>query len=95
MNWIEAISQHHRNNTAFVLVTPISTAGSTPRGTDAKIVVSKTCCADSIGGGQLEFQAIQTAREMLKENRQQTKTISYNLNQDLQQCCGGKGDTAL
>lgn len=90
MNWIEAISQHNSNNTASVLVTVLKTAGSSPRDTDAKMVVTVNTSDDSIGGGQLEYQAIRTARELLVENKRCSKIQEYNLSKDMQQCCGGK-----
>jgi len=90
MNWIEAISSHYSNNAASVLVTVIQTAGSSPRDTDAKMVVTANTSDDSIGGGQLEYQAIQTARELLIDNKRCSIIQEYNLSTDLQQCCGGK-----
>ncbi len=89
MNWIEAIAHHYKEGRSFVVVTPIQCKGSTPRGTDAKLVVTTHTSEDTIGGGQLEFTAIKTARELLVLNQQSSITKTYNLSRDFQQCCGG------
>ncbi len=89
MNWIEAISNYQRLNQSFVLVTVLHTEGSAPRDSDAKMAVTVNASEDSIGGGQLEYKAIQTAYQLIEENRRCSQTHQFNLSQDLQQCCGG------
>ena len=90
MKWIQAAADCDQHNLPFVLVTVMQTQGSTPRDCDAKMLVTNNASFDSIGGGQLEFSAIDTARNMLLENRRNTRTEDFNLGQDLEQCCGGK-----
>lgn len=90
MNWIEASARCHRNNQPFVLVTVLETQGSTPRNCDAKMVVVAGQSYDSIGGGQLEFQAIDTARGMLVNPTRDSQSKEYQLSKDLAQCCGGR-----
>lgn len=68
----------------------MQTQGSTPRDCDAKMLVTNTASFDSIGGGQLEFSAIKTAHRLLQDKKACTVTETYNLAQDLEQCCGGK-----
>ena len=60
MNWIEAISSHYRSNTASVLVTVLRTMGSSPRDTDAKMVVTTNNSDDSIvlNPKQQAFEAV-------------------------------------
>ena len=74
-----------------VLITVAYTAGSAPREAGAKMIVSSDQVSGTIGGGNLEHQAIQTARE----NLEKTLTTSfafieiYALGPMLEQCCGG------
>jgi len=90
MNWIEAAADCDRLNQAFVLVTVLQTEGSTPRDSDAKMLVTPQSTYDTIGGGQLEFQAIETARELLTDNKRTSLSKAFNLGKDLEQCCGGR-----
>ena len=90
MNWINAIARLSRENAGFVLVTVVATAGSAPRDCQAKMVVTDAQTHDSIGGGNLEFEAIARARELLRENKPATQSQVFSLGKDLTQCCGGK-----
>jgi xanthine dehydrogenase accessory factor len=90
MNWIQAAADCDQNNQAFVLVTVTQTEGSTPRDGDAKMLVTPDSCHDTIGGGQLEFEAIETARQLLKKNKHCQVSREFNLAKDLEQCCGGR-----
>ena len=47
-----------------VLVTVARVAGSTPRDIGATVLVEAEDCTDTVGGGNLEFEAIATARRM-------------------------------
>lgn len=65
--------------------------GSTPRGTGTRMLVSTTAVDGTIGGGHLEWQAIDLARHALQENAQRTAlwTRTFPLGPTLGQCCGG------
>ena len=52
---------------AWVLVTIVETRGSTPREVGASMLVFAQHTHGTIGGGELEFQATATARELLRE----------------------------
>ena len=95
MKWIEAAADCDRHNQAFVLVTVLQTAGSTPRNNDAKMLITADRGYDTIGGGQLGFQAIETAHELLNENKRRSLFKNFNLGKDLEQCCGGKVNLLL
>jgi xanthine dehydrogenase accessory factor len=73
-----------------VLVTMISISGSAPRESGARMVVAGDEVAGSIGGGNLEYQAIGMARELLNssDDRSQHKKL-VGLGPELNQCCGG------
>ena len=45
---------------------------------------------DSIGGGNLEFEAMQKAWDLLADNTVTLEIHSYTLGSDLSQCCGGQ-----
>ena len=73
-----------------VLVTVASIAGSAPRATGSRMLVTESGFQGSIGGGNLEYQAIATARHLIatspaNDQRQEL----YGLGPELNQCCGG------
>jgi len=75
---------------ACVLVTLIEIRGSAPRSAGARMLVGGDCQYGSIGGGNLEFEAITTARELLHEATGRTQALApYGLGPALNQCCGG------
>ena len=65
-----------------------ATRGSTPRDAGTAMKVTAQDIAGTIGGGALEHQAIQTAREMLAKGRA-AHTLKIPLGPNLGQCCGG------
>ena len=87
--WHEGIAQCQQHNVSYVLVTVVSVAGSAPRETGSKMVVTASESIDTIGGGHLEHHAIATAREFLLSNQPLTELRSYPLSSKLGQCCGG------
>ena len=87
--WHEGIAQCQQRNVSYVLVTVVSVAGSAPRETGSKMVVTASESIDTIGGGHLEHHAIATARECLLSDQPQTELRSYPLSSKLGQCCGG------
>ncbi len=75
-----------------VLVTVVKTQGSTPREAGAWMALFADCQLGSIGGGQLEFQALQAARELLLAGPSHSlngQTRRHALGPSLGQCCGG------
>jgi xanthine dehydrogenase accessory factor len=88
-NWISALAELQKQGEPCVLVTIIDERGSTPRNAGSKMVVCAAQLFDTIGGGHLEFKAMQIAREMLAEGSQQTRLERFSLGASLGQCCGG------
>ncbi|MDX1604692.1 MAG: xanthine dehydrogenase accessory protein XdhC [Candidatus Competibacterales bacterium] len=84
-DWLEALRA--LGDTPAVLVTVVRVRGSAPRPAGTKLVVTADAVAGSIGGGNLEYQAIRQAREQLGSNRLQLQ--DYPLGPALGQCCGG------
>ncbi|HYE28552.1 MAG TPA: xanthine dehydrogenase accessory protein XdhC [Allosphingosinicella sp.] len=72
------------------LVTILATEGSAPRGPGARMIVTKTGLAGSIGGGRLEHQATAQARAILALEPGSWRVQDYPLGPLLGQCCGGR-----
>jgi xanthine dehydrogenase accessory factor len=71
------------------LISILSTKGSTPRDTDAWMIVTSQGFHGSIGGGTLEWKAMAEAQSML--HKQEKRRVSdFVLGPDLGQCCGGR-----
>jgi xanthine dehydrogenase accessory factor len=71
-----------------VLVTVSATQGSAPREAGAWMAVFASDVVGSIGGGHLEFQAIEEARRRLAGGAGEIEQ-QYALGPSLGQCCGG------
>ena len=85
-NIVDAIGQHGR----CAMVTVADIRGSTPRDPGARIVVAPDgSFRGTIGGGELEWQAIATARAALRAARASVTLSHFTLGPDLGQCCGG------
>lgn len=75
-----------------VLVTVAHIAGSAPREPGARMIVTPTEVMGTIGGGNLEFEAMRIARERLadvSDTGGQRHIELFPLGPMLQQCCGG------
>ena len=68
--------------------------GSTPREPGAEMFVDRDCVAGTVGGGQLEYLAIDRARRMIGEGEREA-TLTVALGPDIGQCCGGKVELAF
>ncbi|MBV8448204.1 MAG: xanthine dehydrogenase accessory protein XdhC [Hyphomicrobiales bacterium] len=77
-----------------VLVTVARAEGSTPRETGATMLVTQKSSFGTIGGGQLEFHAIDVAREMILEGTPERR-LDLPLGPHLGQCCGGRVELLL
>jgi xanthine dehydrogenase accessory factor len=73
-----------------VLVTVVAAEGSTPRETGSKMLVHDEGIEGSIGGGHLEFKAIDSARAMLRAESARIELAGFALGPSLGQCCGGR-----
>jgi xanthine dehydrogenase accessory factor len=84
----EKIIQVENSNEKAALCTIVSTQGSSPRKTGAKMLVwSNGAIAGTIGGGALEKAVISQALDSIKSNA--PRTVKHNLVADLAMCCGG------
>ena len=89
MMWYEAVQHLTSSNEDYVLITVLATRGSTPRDCGTKMVVSQSKCYQTIGGGNLEYKAIDRARELLLKPCSEQKIEQFPLGAKLGQCCGG------
>jgi len=72
------------------LVTILAVEGSAPRRPGARMVVTETGLAGSIGGGALEHQSAAQARAILALAPGSWRVQDYPLGPLLGQCCGGR-----
>ena len=72
-----------------VLVTVAHIAGSAPREPGARMIVTTGRIIGTIGGGNLEYEAIRIARSRLDEPAETRFVELFPLGSMLQQCCGG------
>jgi xanthine dehydrogenase accessory factor len=76
-------------NSTVIRVDVTLAKGSTPREQSAFMLVSTNETYGTIGGGRLEFDAIDAARQMLVSD--QTKMeLNIALGPEINQCCGGR-----
>jgi len=76
---------------AAALITLAETAGSSPREAGARMVVrSSGGFYGTIGGGELEREALEEARAALAAGRGPARRRSVALGPELGQCCGGR-----
>lgn len=93
----QAARQWLADGTPALVVQVREVRGSTPRETDARMLVSTDDAQGTIGGGHLEWQAIAMARQALREHAQGKAqgmalaawTHTFALGPTLGQCCGG------
>jgi xanthine dehydrogenase accessory factor len=83
---IEAFVTRHRG---AVLVRVSEASGSSPRDSGALMLVGTDETIGTIGGGQLEFLAIDRARRMLRDE-QAAAALDVPLGPEIGQCCGGR-----
>ena len=73
------------------LVTLARVEGSSPREAGVRMVVRPSGgFQGTIGGGTLEFAALEAANEALRKGRGPAQSCSLALGPELGQCCGGR-----
>lgn len=88
-SWLEALRAARNADEPAALITVSCALGSAPREAGARMVIGHTWQADTIGGGQLEFRAIEEARQLLTDASRRRATLRMPLGATLGQCCGG------
>ena len=87
--WLATLRALEASDTDAVLVTLLAVRGSTPREAGCKMVVTDAGAHGTIGGGNLEFQSIGVARELLVAESVAPRLREFPLGPALGQCCGG------
>lgn len=85
----EAAAFQARVGGPAALVRVETAKGSTPRESGAWMAVSPHATLGTIGGGQLEYMAIDAARAMLARGGD-AETLDIPLGPEIGQCCGGR-----
>jgi xanthine dehydrogenase accessory factor len=88
-DWTSQASESLRQGPA-ALVTILATEGSAPRRPGARMVVTESGLAGTIGGGKLEHLAAAQARAILSLAPGSWRVQDYPLGPLLGQCCGGR-----
>ncbi len=68
--------------------------GSSPRNEGTEMFVAPSALWGTIGGGQLEFMAINAARDMLRDGSL-NRDMDVPLGPEIGQCCGGRVELQL
>jgi xanthine dehydrogenase accessory factor len=88
-DWLEAL-RGARGREPVALVTVLSTEGSAPRRAGTRMAVTAAGSIGTIGGGALEYRAIDQARRLLSEAPGSWRVQDWPLGPLLGQCCGGQ-----
>lgn len=72
------------------MVSVLATEGSAPRGAGTRMLVTADGLCGTIGGGALEFRAVEQARAVLEHAPGTWRVQDYPLGPLLGQCCGGR-----
>ncbi|SAL13389.1 xanthine dehydrogenase accessory protein XdhC [Caballeronia sordidicola] len=90
--WLHDLQHLLAHGDAVVLVTVARVQGSAPREPGTKMLVTRDEARHTIGGGHLEWKAIETARQVLKDGARSPhmrRLERFALGPSLGQCCGG------
>ena len=63
--WYEGLARYQQRGIAHVLATVVAVNGSAPRALQAKMIVTQDSIVDTLGGGGLEHDVVNTARQLL------------------------------
>lgn len=88
--WVRALAGYEREGVPCVIVTLISIQGSSPREPGAKMVVTAEASDGTLGGGTVELQAQEHARELLTAGEPGPRLEEFVLNDRIDQACGGR-----
>lgn len=90
-NWITLLTEFKQKQIPVALVTVTKCLGSAPCVVGSRMIVTENRdIHGTVGGGKLEYKAIDESIIALKRNRIIEST--YTLGPEFEQCCGGKVD---
>jgi xanthine dehydrogenase accessory factor len=85
----ESLAAFLARHPAVVRVRVAEVRGSAPRDTDAEMLVAPGAIHGTIGGGQLEYMAIDEARALIARGTDAAR-MDVPLGPEIGQCCGGR-----
>jgi xanthine dehydrogenase accessory factor len=88
-DWLPTLVRFLDREPMVVRIVVAEVRGSTPREPGAFMLVGRDGVEGSIGGGQLEWEAIAGARELLEDAAVAARVNKVVLGADVGQCCGG------
>lgn len=88
-DWLDHLRQR-RPAAPIAMVSVLATEGSAPRGAGTRMLVTADGIAGTIGGGSLEFHAMEQARAVLALAPGTWRVQDFPLGPLLGQCCGGR-----
>ncbi|MCK5932719.1 MAG: xanthine dehydrogenase accessory protein XdhC [Fulvimarina manganoxydans] len=86
---VDGLERFLSENRHVILVALTKVRGSSPRETGTQMFVSAGRAWGTIGGGQLEFRAVEAARAMLRDGHL-SRVLDLPLGPEIGQCCGGR-----
>lgn len=86
LGWLDDVAR----KTSSALVSILASEGSAPRGAGTRMLVTADALLGTIGGGQLEYRAVEQARAILSLPPGSWRVQDYPLGPLLGQCCGGR-----
>ena len=91
--FVERLAELSRAGRPFVSVTMVEAVGSTPQDAGSKMLVtSEGLSSGTVGGGKIEFKAIEHAKRMLESSGSDAvanELVEWNLQRDVGMTCGG------
>ncbi|MCH7918143.1 MAG: xanthine dehydrogenase accessory protein XdhC [Planctomycetes bacterium] len=90
--YLQNLNELLNSRTPAVSVIMVDATGSTPQDRGSKMLVTQAGLHfGTVGGGRVEFRAIETAQAMLAEHNpnQVTQFVEWNLQKDIGMTCGG------
>jgi xanthine dehydrogenase accessory factor len=91
--FVERLAELSASGTPFVCVTMVQAIGSTPQDAGSKMLVNcDGLMTGTVGGGKVEQQAIEHARQMLAQPAPRAaanELVEWNLKRDVGMTCGG------
>ncbi|MEZ4606391.1 MAG: xanthine dehydrogenase accessory protein XdhC [Deinococcales bacterium] len=94
MLWLQEVERLLQAGEKLIMVTVSHVRGHAPREVGAKMLVSRQGIFGTVGGGNLEAEAIKKALELLNLKRASAESLSLKLSEKAAslavQCCGGE-----
>lgn len=88
------LAEFLRRPCSIIRIELVRVRGSSPRNKGTEMFVSEHALFGTIGGGQLEYLAIEHAREMLRDGAL-NRDMDVPLGPEIGQCCGGRVELSL